>query len=248
MSAPSSNRLLSALNPANQDHLTSLCTAVSLPLRTFLYEPDQVPAYAYFITSGLASVVTPMIDGGTAEVELVGHEGIVGSLHLLGSAPVQTSCFMQLAGTGLRIELAALRRAFRTSDEVHDRILEFVQEQALVVSQMAGCNRLHEAEVRLARWILMAQDRTQSEVLNLTQEFLAQMLGTQRTTVTNIAGAMQRSGLLEYQQGRVKIPNRALLETAACECYGVAKKLYTNLYQKPLIQVLESRHPSVLEN
>ena len=234
MSLPSQNRLLSILDFKNRDVLNLLCTAVPLPLRTPLYEPGRVPVYAYFLTSGLASVVTPMIDGGTAEVELIGNEGFTGSLHLLGSAPVQTSCFMQMAGSGLRIEFSELRRLFRTSAEVRNRILEFVQEQALVVSQMTGCNRLHEVEARLARWILMAQDRYQSNVLHLTQEFLAQMLGTQRTTVTTVAGSMQRSGLLEYQQGRVKIPDRALLETAACECYGIARNLYTNLYKKPL--------------
>lgn len=229
-----SNRLLVALSAASRARLTPFLKAVSLPLRAPLYEPRQEPAYAYFMTSGLASVVTPMIDGGTAEVELIGQEGVVGALHLLGSAPVQTKSFIQLAGTGLRINLAELRRAFQTSDEIRNRLLELVQTQALTVSQMTGCNRLHEAEGRLARWLLMAQDRTQSDVLHLTQEFLAEMLGTQRTTVTSVAGSLQRSGLIEYQQGRVRIPDTALLETAACECYGVARTLHRNLYNKAL--------------
>lgn len=234
MSFSPSNLFLSALTSQSRDSLTPFCTAVPLPVRTQLFVPDQAPSYAYFITSGLASVVTPMIDGGTAEVEIIGREGIVGGFHVLGPAPIPTSCFMQLPGTGLRIELAELRRAFRSSDEVHDRILEFVQSQALVVSQMAGCNRLHEAEARLARWILMAQDRIQSDVINLTQEFLAEMLGAQRTTVTMVAGALQRSGLIEYQQGKIRITNREKLEMAACECYRIAKRLYANLYKNPL--------------
>jgi CRP-like cAMP-binding protein len=109
--------------------------------------------------------------------------------------------------------------------------LEFVQEQTLSVSQIAGCNRLHEAEARLARWLLMAQDRTRSDVLNFTQEFLAMMLGAQRTTVTLVAGDLQRSGLIEYRRGRVKILNRKSLEEAACDCYKVIKNLYNNLYK-----------------
>lgn len=230
---PASNRLLSALSPETREHILSLTTAVPLPVRTVLYEPEQTPKYASFMTAGIASVVTPMIDGGTAEVEVIGFEGLVGSFHLLGSAPVPTSCFMQLAGAGLRIEMAKLRQLFLTSEEVRFRILELVQSQALTVSQMAGCNRLHEAEARLARWLLMAQDRTQSEVLNFTQTFLAEMLGTQRTTVTVTAGALQRAGLIQYRQGEVRILDREALESAACDCYRIAKQLYRRLYAGP---------------
>lgn len=229
-----SNRLLSALSPQSLKLLTPHITATDLPLRHSLYEPEQTPRHAYFITSGMASVVTPMLDGGTAEVEVIGNEGLAGSFHLLGSAPVPTSCFMQLGGSGLRVDLSELRNKFRTSDEIRGRILEFVQEQALTVSQMAGCNRLHEAEARLSRWLLMAQDRVQSDTLNLTQEFLAEMLGTQRTTVTTVAGILQRSGLIEYRQGVVKILDRENLVHAACDCYRIAKKLHTDLYQNSL--------------
>ena len=108
---------------------------------------------------------------GTVEVGVIGREGIVGSFHLLGSAPVSTESFMQLAGSGLQIPLIELQKAFRSSEEIRGLILEFVQEQALTVSQIAGCNRLHEADERLARWLLMASDRTQSDILNFTQEF-----------------------------------------------------------------------------
>ena len=233
MSPPLSNRLLSALSPKALDLLTARCSPVDLPLRMQLYEPEQLPRYAYFITSGIASVVAPMLDGGTAEVEVIGREGLVGSFHLLGSAPVSTHCFIQIAGTGLRIGLPELREAFHASGEIRGRILELVQQQALTVSQVAGCNRFHEAEARLSRWLLMAQDRMQSETLSLTQEFLAEMLGTQRTTVTHVAGVLQRAGLIEYRQGLVKIKDRESLEAAACDCYRIAKQLYRNLYSKP---------------
>jgi CRP-like cAMP-binding protein len=127
-----------------------------------------------------------------------------------------------------------VQKAFRSSEEVRTRILEFVQEQAFSLEQIAACHRLHEAEERLARWLLTVQDRIGSDVLDLTQEFLAQMLGAQRTTVTMAAGALQRSGLIEYQRGRVKILNRENLEAAACDCYQVTKQLYANLYKDKL--------------
>ena len=197
-----------------------------------LYEAEQIPPYAYFPTSGIASVVTAMRNGSTAEVGLIGNEGLVGSLHLLGSLPVSTRCFIQLEGTGLRISMVVLKDAFQSSDEIRSRILEFVQEQALSVSQLAACQRLHEAEARLSRWLLMAQDRTQDDMLEFTQEFLAMMLGAQRTTVTTVAGALQRSGLIEYSRGQVKIIDRESLEEAACDCYQVTKRLYGKLYRE----------------
>jgi CRP-like cAMP-binding protein len=232
MPAQVSNRLLTSLSRECRELLTSKLTAISLPLRTVLHVPDQPLQYAYFMTSGIASVVTPMEDGGIAEVELIGAEGVVGSFHLLGSAPVSTGCFIQLAGTALRMEMTELMHAFHSSDEIRSRFLESIQVRALTVSQMAGCNRLHEAEARLARWLLMAQDRIQSDILPFTQEFLAEMLGAQRTTVTVVAGSLQRSGLIEYRHGEVRIKDRDNLEAAACDCYKITKRLYSNLYKK----------------
>jgi CRP-like cAMP-binding protein len=226
-----SNLFLSSLSDENHELLLSQSTEVTLPLRSSLYQAKVTPAYAYFLTSGMASVVASTGAGGTVEVGIIGYEGLVGALHLLGSAPVSTESFMQLAGSGLRIPFAKLRTAFRSSEGIRDRILEFVQEQALTVSQLAGCNRLHEADPRLARWLLMASDRTQSDTLNFTQEFLAMMLGAQRTTVTSVAGGLQERGLIHYRRGHVKILNREALETAACDCYQITKQLYTNLYK-----------------
>jgi CRP-like cAMP-binding protein len=207
------------------------CIAVPLPLRTQLYKPEHVPQFAYFMTSGLASIVTIMSDGGISEVEIVGHGGLVGSMHLLGPANVSTSCFMQIEGTALRIEFSRLQELFRTNAEIRARILEWVQEQALMVSQIAGCNRLHSAEQRLSLWLLMASDRTSSEVLHITQEFLAEMIGTRRTTVTAIAGILQRQGLIEYQRGRIQLVDRPTLETTACYCYQVVRNLTRGLYR-----------------
>ena len=228
------NRLLGSLSTENRELLLRRSTAVNLSIGTPLYEAGETPEFAFFITSGVASIVTEVADGGTAEVGLIGSEGVVGAVHILGPARVPNRAFIQLEATALRIPLADLRSAFRSSIETHDRILEFVQEQSLSLAQIAGCHRLHEAEERLARWLLMAQDRSQSEVLNLTQEFLAIMLGSRRTTVTTIAGTLQRGGLIEYRRGRVRIIDREGLEDTACECYKVTKELYESLYQAPV--------------
>lgn len=230
MSSSSKNLFLASLTSESCDHLLDGSTAVSLPLRTLLYEAERVPDFAYFMTSGIASVVTTMAQGGSAEVGIIGNEGIVGSMHILGTAPDQTRCFMQLEGTAIKVPLSHFREAFRSSEEIRDRVLEFVQYQSLAVSQIAGCNRLHGAEERLARWLLMVRDRIDSDTLHLTQEFLAQMLGAQRTTVTLVAGTLQESGLIEYRRGRVRIVSQANLEDAACDCYQVTKRLYANLY------------------
>jgi CRP-like cAMP-binding protein len=231
MSATLENLLLNSLSSESRDFFISRSTAVELPLRTPLYEAERSPKFAYFLTSGIASVVMTMLEGGTAEVVVIGNEGIVGSTHILGAAPVQTRCFMQLKGSALRVPLAVLRDAFRSSEEIRDRVLEFVQHQSLCISQIAGCNRLHGAEERLARWLLMVQDRIDSDTLNLTQEFLAEMLGAQRTTVTLVAGILQESGLIEYRRGHVKIVHRERLEHVACDCYQVTKRLYHGLYR-----------------
>ena len=228
------NLFLGSLSVESRNLLLKHCVEVDLPLRKPLYEPEIVPRYAYFLTSGIASVVTAMEDGGTAEVGLIGREGLVGSFHLLGPAKVSTRCFIQLPATALRVPFTDLAHAFRSNEEIRDRVLEFVQEQALSLSQLAGCNRLHESEERLSRWLLMAQDRTGTDIVEFTQEFLGMMLGARRTTVTVVAGALQRSGLIEYQRGRVKILDRERLIAAACDCYKITRELFTGLYSRAL--------------
>jgi CRP-like cAMP-binding protein len=137
---------------------------------------------------------------------------------------------LQLVGAGLRIPFTALQTAFDPSDEIRKRVLEFVRQQAAAVAQVAGCNRLHSSEQRLSRRLLMAHDRTLSPTLKFTQEYLAEMTGTQRTTVTIIAGLLQTRGLISYVRGIVCIINCEAFEKTACECYFVTKHLYDNLY------------------
>lgn len=137
---------------------------------------------------------------------------------------------MQVSGSGYQILLTELREMFLHSAEIRTRILQCVQQQSMTTMQVAACNSAHEAEPRLARWLLMIQDRTQEDAFQLTQDFLAQMLGARRTTVALAAGTLQRSGFIEYSRGKVRILSREALKTAACDCYEVTHRLLLNLY------------------
>jgi CRP-like cAMP-binding protein len=205
MNSQGTNLFLASLSSASYNSLVSRSTFVELPLRTLLDEEERTPQHAYFLTSGVASIITPMSNGESVEVGFIGHEGVVGSLHLLGPASPSTRCMMQLAGGALRISYSELRKTFASSDEIHMRILEFVQGHAVMVGQIAGCNRLHSAEQRLIRWLLTAQDQTQKNVLEFTHEYLAEMIATQRTSVTTIARALHERGLISYSRGTIII-------------------------------------------
>jgi len=225
------NLLLDALSPDLRQAVLEMCRPVDLPLRTLLHEQGEMPVFAYFLCSGAASMVVSMAEGGSAEVGLIGREGVIGAIHILGPTPTPAQCFIQMEGTGLRLRLADLRTLFQTSEEFRGRVLEYVQQQTVTLEQVAACNKLHETEERLARWLLMSRDRADQETMTMTQEFLADMLGTRRTTVTLVAGSLQRRGLIDYRRGKVTILDRNALELAACTCYAVTKEALTHLYQ-----------------
>ncbi|HEY1806289.1 MAG TPA: Crp/Fnr family transcriptional regulator [Terracidiphilus sp.] len=233
MASQSSNLFLSSLAPSNYEWLASRTVEVELPLHTILYEEETAPRYAYFLTVGLASVVTTMSNGESVEVGFIGQEGVVGGLQLLGPAPLSTRCMMQLSGTALRISYSDLEKAFANNPEIRSRLLEFVQQQSIMVGQIAGCNRLHGSEQRLIRWLLSAQDRTHSSDLKFTHQYLAEMIASQRTTVSVIARDLQERGFIRYSRGIVQIVNREGLEKAACDCYAIIKSLYESLYSRP---------------
>ena len=161
---------------------------------------------------------------------MIGREGIVGALHILGPVAAPTHCFVQMEGTAFRIQLTELVTIFQESMEIHDAVLKLVQKEAMVLSQVAGCHRLHSAEERLARWLLMAQDQTQTDDLHFTQVLLANMLGARRATVTEVAGSLQRKGLIQYHRGHVIIRDREGMERVACQCYQVIKELRGDIY------------------
>ncbi len=203
---------------------------VTLGPREILYEPDETPKYAHFITSGVASIVVSMCNGASTEVGLWGREGLVESFHLLGNARIPNRCIVQMESTALRIPFNEVQKEFHENAELRNCVLQGVQSQSAILAQLAGCNRLHEAEARLARWLLMVRDRIESDTFHITQEFLAVMLGARRTTVTAAAGELQRRGLIHYSRGRIHVSDPQGLQHLACECYASIRELYGSFY------------------
>lgn len=225
------NLLLDALSPELRASILALCRTIEMPVRTGLHEQGEVPTYAYFLCSGIASVVVTMAEGGSAEVGLIGREGLVGAMHLLGSTATPSQAFLQMEGTVLRMRMEDLRTMFAASAELRSRLLEFVQQQIVTLEQIAACNKLHDAEERLSRWLLMTRDRADTDTMTMTQEFMAAMLGTRRTTVTLVASSLQERGLISYRRGKVTIVSRQNLEKAACDCYRVCHQALLALYK-----------------
>ncbi len=224
------NRLVEALSPPVRAQLLSVAKAVDLRQRASLYEPDKQPQFIHLLTSGIASIVVSVPDGGSAEIGMIGAEGIVGASALLGNHPPVAHCFMQTPGTALRVSTAEMRKLFESSLELREHLLQAIQQQTLMLDQIAACNKLHHASERLARWLLTAADRTESESVQLTQESLSQMLGTRRTTVALVAGTLQRSGLISYRRGVVQIVDRPGMVAAACDCYRIVRRLAETPY------------------
>jgi CRP-like cAMP-binding protein len=235
MSIPSlpsrvSNRILSALPPEDYRRLTSEARRVTLQGGDSLYEADQPIHNVHFVLDGIGSVVTTMEEGTSVEVMIVGWEGMVG-LHALEepNATVPTAAFMQVPGSALEISAVAVRNEFHRGGKLQSLLLPYLQFALVQISQCAACNRLHDLEERLSRWLLMVNDRLRLNEFELTHEFLAQMLGTRRSSVTLAAGVLQRAGLLRYHRGRVQILNRKGLEDVACQCYPPLKRSWDYL-------------------
>jgi CRP-like cAMP-binding protein len=213
------NAILADLTRQDCDSILSKLEFVELPVRTVLNEMAEPIKFAYFINSGLASILNVMSDGKSVEVGLSGKEGFVGLPLIVGFDTSPTQAVMQIGGTGFRVSADDLKEILRRYPQLEKSLQRYSQEMALQVTQVAACNRLHEVEERLARWLLMSQDRVGTCDFPLTQQFLAHMLGTRRASVTVAAGILQKAGLITYKRGQVKIENRAKLEQAACECY-----------------------------
>ena len=194
---------------------------VPLPTHSVLNEAEEVIRYGFFINDGLSSVLNVMTDGKSVEVGLNGPEGFVGTPLVAGFKTSPMSVVMQVGGSAFRISAAQMTAALSQCPQLAMTMNRFVQELGLQTQQIAACNRLHEVEERLARWLLMCQDRIGGEVVPLTQQFLAHMLATRRASVTVAAGILQKAGLITYVRGVVTIKNREMLEDASCECYDV---------------------------
>lgn len=193
----------------------------SLPQHKILEEPGEKIEFTYFLNDGMTSLVALSRDGRSVEVGIVGKEGMVGMSVVAGLQRGTFRSIMQMSGSGTRVRAEVFQDVLLSAPALRAELGRFTLMHGLQVAQIAACNRLHEVEQRLARWLLMCQDRFDAQSLPLTHEFLAQMLGTGRPSVSLAAGALQNAGLIENLRGTVRILNRKSLEEAACECYGV---------------------------
>src|ERR1700693_724380 len=219
-----SNKVLLA-TPDNEYELMRADLAyVDLPDHLSLYEPTQNIEFVYFPNRGMISQVVVTKDGRTVEVGVVGNEGYAGAGLAVGLSRSPVREIIQIAGDGFRMKGSALQRILRSAPQLQVILNRFTGLQGMQIAQTAACNRLHDIEQRLARWLLMTQDRVDSAELAITHDFIATMLGTDRPTVSVAAGVLQKRKLIEYTRGAVKIVNRKKLEDSACECYGVIQQ------------------------
>jgi CRP-like cAMP-binding protein len=217
------NRLLASLPETLRHSLIASSQLVVLDVAHILYEPGQHIASVYFPIDGVVSLVTPLEDGSIVEVATIGNEGIVGVPLGGGGAPASVRAISQVAGRALRLEASTFATEMVESAPLAKLVRKYEQALFSQIAQAAGCNRLHSNEERLARWLLLSHDRVGRDAFPITQEFLAQMLGSRRATVTVSAGILQRAGLIRYHRGQLVILDREGLENASCECYRIIK-------------------------
>ena len=226
---PRQNQLLAALPPDIQRNWMPLLEAVALPLGKVLYESGSTMRHVYFPTTAIVSLLYVLEDGASAEIAVVGHEGIVGISLFMGGESTPSRAVVQSAGRGYRLPARALMQEFDQAGAVMHLALRYTQALITQMAQTAVCNRHHSLDQQLCRWLLLSLDRLPSSDLVMTQELIANMLGVRREGVTEAAGNLQRAGLIRYQRGRISVLDRAGLEQRTCECYAVVKKEYARL-------------------
>jgi CRP-like cAMP-binding protein len=226
------NLILSQLPADEYAALAKHLVPVELPLDKRLSEPNQPIEFVYFLNTGLISTDAVTLKGEQVEVGLIGREGFSGLAALLDQPQMSHMVIMQGSGEGYRIRSSVVRAEFLKGGTLQKFVHAFAYLQLVQITQSVLCNRMHEVEARLARWLLSSADRMESEFLHLTQEFLSQMLGVQRSTVTVAAGELQRNGLIGYSRGRIHILNRAGLVAKTCECYGIVNASYDRMLKK----------------
>jgi CRP-like cAMP-binding protein len=218
------NHILLGLPPKERELLFPKLEFVRLKTHHVLHEPGDTLKSAYFCDTGLISILSVFPDGKSVEVGLVGKEGFIGIPLVAGFRTAPTRAIAQIEATAFRVDADSLTTALQQCPRLERKLQQFSQIMAMQVTQIAACNRLHEVNERLARWLLMSADRVGSNSVPLTQEFLAQMLGTRRSSVTVAAGMLQKAGLITHSRGDVQIIDRPNLEEAACECYAIMQR------------------------
>ncbi|MGA2891225.1 MAG: Crp/Fnr family transcriptional regulator [Xanthobacteraceae bacterium] len=223
------NRLLGLLPPRDYARLLPHLQRIPLGYRQSLYRANSAIQFVYFIETGVGSLVNTMANGRAAEVGTIGNEGLVGLPIVFGDDRAPTSVYVQVPGAGLKMKAALFKREMARSASMRSVMLRYAHAFFNQVAQSAACNHFHSIDQRCCRWLLMTHDRMQSDEFLLTQEFLAMMLGVQRTGVTVAASALQRAGLIRYSRGNVTIIDRRALLRRSCECYGTSKKEFDRL-------------------
>jgi CRP-like cAMP-binding protein len=221
------NRILSALPKNELSRITRHLSPVTLEQHQTLLDGET--AHCYFLEEGIASVVVTVENGATVEVGIIGIDGVVGMPILLGYPSIPGRTFVQIAGFGYRINSEHLKTEFERNGSLRESLQRYMLGFFVQTAQTAACNRLHNIEERLARWLLSCHDRQKTDQLRLTQDFLGQMLGAPRTTVTLAAGLLQKAGMIDYARGVVTIKDRRSLEGSACECYAIVRDEFRKL-------------------
>ncbi len=222
------NAVLAGLDGSEAKAVYEQGTLVNLRVRHQIYQPEQHIDTVFFPVDCVLSIVTRMEDGRMIEVGTIGREGTTALPLLLGASATANECYCQVPGTAIKID-AKLFQVLRADPTFRQLLDRYVQGYVNMLGQLAACNRLHSVYERCSRWLLMSQDRVDSPAIRLTHEYLAMMLGTQRSGVTIAAGTLQQAGFIRYGRGVITILDRAGLENASCECYAVARKQFAGL-------------------
>lgn len=226
---PRQNHLLDALPATDFQRLAPHLELIKMPLGEALCESGGRLQYAYFPTTSIVSLLYVMEDGASAEIAVVGNEGLLGISLFMGGETTPSRAVVQSAGEGYRLSATRLKEEFNRAGPLMRLLLRYTQALITQMAQTAVCNRHHSVEQQLCRWLLLSLDRLSGNELSMTQELIADMLGVRREGVTEAAGKLQRAGLIEYSRGHIKILNRPGLEKRVCECYKVVKAEFDRL-------------------
>lgn len=229
LSPQSENQLLAALPTEDYQRLSSHLEPVELQRGQILYDTGGLIDYVYFPSNSMVSLISQLSDGASVEIGIVGYEGMVGVSAVLGVDKSPHETMVQVPDGAVRMKTSVLREEFKRGGALQASLLRYIQMLLLQTSQIAACNRLHTIGERLARWLLMSQDRCRCDELPFTQEFLAIMLGTRRAGVTEAALILQAEEYISYRRGHVKILDRTGLEDFTCECYRIVKDEFDRL-------------------
>ena len=229
IAVPTENQLLTALPEAERARWFPQMEAVDMPLGQVLSESGRTLEHVYFPTTSIVSLLYVLEDGASAEIAVVGREGIVGISLFMGGESTPSRAVVQSAGQGLRLQADLMMQEFNRAGPVLHLLLRYTQALITQMAQTAVCNRHHSLDQQLCRWLLLSLDRLRSNELVITQELIASMLGVRREGVTEAAGHLQKAGLIRYRRGHITVLDRAGLEHRACECYAVVKNEYDRL-------------------